>query len=58
MKKTYINPTMKVVKVKTRSLFASSDPVVTISPDSAPVDAEDVESRSYRYNVWDDEEEE
>ena len=57
MKKTYINPTMKVVKVKTRSLFAASDPqpVVSIAPDSE-VEAGEVQSR--HYNVWGDEEEE
>ena len=55
MKKTYINPTMTIVKIKTRSLLNDvSQPGVSISKSGA-VDAGEVESRSSR-SIWDDEE--
>ena len=56
MKKTYINPTMTVVKVKTRSLLTVSDPNVGIST-AGFVDAEKVDSRRSA-SIWDEEEEE
>ena len=54
MKKTYINPTMTVVKVKTHSPLQASDPQVRIST-SDSVEAGDVESRSFC--IWDGDEE-
>ena len=56
MKKTYINPTMTVVKVKTRSLLSDlSQPQVHISTEGS-VDAGSVGSRR-GFSIWDDEEE-
>ena len=55
MKKTYINPTMTVVKVKTHSPLQASDPQVKIS--SGSVDASEVGSRR-GFSIWDDDEEE
>ena len=58
MKKTYINPTMTVVKVKTRSLLQEfSKPKVSISTsDSDAVDAASIDSRRSS-SIWDEEEE-
>ena len=56
MKKTYINPTMTVVKVKTRSLLTVSDPNVRIST-TGSVNAAEVGSRR-GYSIWDEDEEE
>lgn len=57
MKKTYITPTMTVVK-ETWSLLTASQgqPTVTISRDGS-VDAGSVESRR-GFSFWDDDEEE
>ncbi len=51
MKKTYINPTIKVVKIETRSIIASS---VEIDPTST-VSAESAESRSSSFGFGDEE---
>lgn len=52
MKKTYINPTMKVVKIHTRQMLASS-PNAVLNP-NAEVGAGDIEGR---YFDFDDDEE-
>ena len=57
MKKTYINPTMAVVKVKTRSLLQeASNPKVSISRNSS-VEAGSIDSRR-DFSIWDEDEEE
>ena len=54
MKKTYINPSIKVVNSATEDLLVTSDPKVSIKGGS--VNAENVGSR--RGSYWDDEESE
>jgi len=54
MKKTYINPTMKVVKIHIRQMLASS-PGVTLNRDGS-VDAASVEGRYFDFDFDDDEE--
>lgn len=51
MKKTYINPTIKVVKIETRSIIASS---VGINS-TTTVSAESAESRSSSFGFGDEE---
>ena len=53
MKKTYINPTMKVVKIHTRQMIATSSPSAGLNLDGT-VGAGDIEGR---YFDFDDEEE-
>ena len=53
MKKTYINPTIKVVKIETRSIIAASGETVGIN--SEAVSAESAESRSSSFGFGDEE---
>jgi hypothetical protein len=52
MKKIYITPNTKVIKVKLATMIALSDPKAGLNPKSS-VDADDIDSRSNDY--WDDE---
>ena len=53
MKKTYINPTMEVVKIATQQMLAASNPNVTLDK-SGSVDADKVEGR---FGIFDEDEE-
>lgn len=56
MKKNYISPDTIEMKIQLSHFITTSDPNVIVDKDDN-VDAEDVESRRHRYDVWDDEEE-
>lgn len=62
MKKTYIAPTMTIVKMQTVKMIAASGvtpPQQTLSTTTPEIeDPEDIGSRSMRNSKWDDEEEE
>ena len=53
MKKTYINPTAKIVKIKPTRLMQASDQKVIISTTKYDGTAT-IESRQDRYSIWDD----
>lgn len=56
MKKTYQKPTISVVCLNTHTqMLYASDPQTTADPDSAPVDAEEIESRQSTFSMWTDE---
>ena len=55
MKKNYISPDTIEVKIQLSHLIATSDPNVIVTNDDS-VEAGSVESRRYRYDAWDDEE--
>jgi len=55
MKKIYMQPALVVQKIATHKMICTSDPNVRVST-SEFVDADKVESRYSKYNVWDDEE--
>ena len=58
MKKIYLKPETKVMKVALSAIMTASEPQVKVdTSDEAAIDAGEVESRRYR-NVWVDEEEE
>ena len=57
MKKIYLKPETKVMKVALSAIITASEPQVKVDTSAEAVDAGDVESRRYR-NVWVDEEEE
>ena len=52
MKKIYLTPNTKVIKVKLATMLALSDPRAALNPKSS-VNADDIDSRSNDY--WDDE---
>jgi hypothetical protein len=54
MKKIYLTPNVLVKKIELQRMIASSQPSAVIDPTAGPVNAEDVESRSF--SIWDDEE--
>ena len=53
MKKTYINPTAKIVKIKPTRLMQASDQKVIISTTKYD-GTKTIESRQDRYSIWDD----
>ena len=53
MKKTYINPTAKIVKIKPTRLMQASDQQVIISTTKYN-GSTTIESRQDRYSIWDD----
>ena len=57
MKKTYINPSMTVVRLAMTRPLAFSDPNLGIDFDADPIKAGDVEVKNYitDVNIWDDE---
>ena len=57
MKKIYMQPALVVQKIATHKMICTSDPNVRVSTEGS-VNAEDVESRYSKYNVWDDEDDE
>ena len=57
MKKIYLKPETKVMKVALSAIMTASEPQVKVDTSAEAVDASEVESRRYR-NVWVDEEEE
>ena len=55
MKKTYINPTAKIVKIKPTRLMQASEVVqVQINPNTTYNGITTIESRQDRYSIWDD----
>ena len=55
MKKNYISPDTIEIKIRGSYLLTASDPNVTLNGGDS-VEAGSVESRRYRYDAWDDEE--
>lgn len=56
MKRTYQKPTITVVCLHTNTqMLYASNPQTTADPDSAPVDAEEIESRQSTFSMWTDE---
>ena len=55
MKKNYISPDTIEIKIRGSYLLTASDPNVIVTNDGS-VKAGSVESRRYRYDAWDDEE--
>ena len=56
MKKIYQKPTIAVVCLNTHTqMLYASNPQTTADPDSAPVDAEEIESRQSSFSLWIDE---
>ena len=55
MKKTYLNPTLKVVKIQPTHLLAGSDMGIIDDYDSEKVQ---IGARRARFSTWEDEEEE
>ena len=52
-----MQPALVVQKIATHKMICTSDPNVRVSTEGS-VNAEDVESRYSKYNVWDDEDDE
>ena len=52
-----MQPALVVQKIATHKMICTSDPNVRVST-SESVDADKVESRYSKYNVWDDEDDE
>ena len=57
MKKTYINPSMMVVRLAMTRPLAFSDPNVLADPLADPINAGNVEVKDYitDVNIWDNE---
>lgn len=57
MKKTYIAPSLVMVKIAPISVIAYSNPDVWVDPNGEEVDAEKVETKSYisSKNIWEEE---
>jgi hypothetical protein len=55
MKKIYLSPDTQVIKIKICKIMTASNPTVAIDPDEA-VNANEVESRRNRYDIWEEEE--
>ena len=54
MKKIYLTPNILVKKIELQRMMAESLPSAVVNPDATPVEAANVESRSF--SIWDDEE--
>ena len=54
MKKTYQNPTIKIVKINVTLMLASSPGQQNLTIDNPVEDSEEINSRQ-GYSVWDDE---
>ena len=56
MKKTYINPSMTVVRLSMIKPITASDPQVGIDPNTTPVSGDKLEAKGMSdVNVWDNE---
>ena len=53
MKKTYINPTLKVVNVRPMQMVMTS-PGVPVAPNAEPGNPADAEARRARFHSWDE----
>ncbi len=54
MKKIYLTPNVLVKKIELQRMIADSLPSAVIDPTAGPINADEVESRSF--SIWDDEE--
>ncbi len=53
MKKTYINPTLKVVNVRPMQILAGS-PGVPVDPNAEPGNQTGADARRARFQTWDE----
>lgn len=53
MKKTYINPTLKVVNIRPMQILAGSSDV-PVDPNATPGDQSQSDARRARFQTWDE----